>query len=114
MRSGSVEQSAAYQTSTFRTTSEDSGSGAKIGIIVACVVLGLVVLLGVPMYVLWRRNRRLERQLQYEMEDVRNVATVTTTAPASRAEERRVETSQGLLAESSDSLAQRISEYRQL
>lgn len=84
MRSGSVEQSAAYQTSTFRTTSDDHGSGAKIGIIVACIVLALVVLLGVPMYVLWRRNRRLERQLQYEMEDVRNVATVTTTAPASR------------------------------
>eukprot|EP00499_Haloplacidia_sp_CaronLabIsolate_P003203 CAMPEP_0196770370 /NCGR_PEP_ID=MMETSP1104-20130614/1097_1 /TAXON_ID=33652 /ORGANISM="Cafeteria sp., Strain Caron Lab Isolate" /LENGTH=2418 /DNA_ID=CAMNT_0042140481 /DNA_START=96 /DNA_END=7352 /DNA_ORIENTATION=+ len=114
MRDGSVQQSAAYPTSTFHTVS-DTSNATKMGIIIACVVLGLIVLLGVPMYVLWRRNRRLERQLQYEMEDVRNVATVTTSASmAGPEDDRRIETSQGLLAESSDSLAKRISEYRQL
>merc|ERR1712146_684137 len=52
-----------------------SGAGAQtVGIIVGVVVVGCVLLAAIPVVTLYRRTQRLEERLQYEMQDVRNVA----------------------------------------
>ena len=55
--------------------SSSSGTGAQtVGIIVGVVVVTCVVLAAIPVITLYRRTQRLEERLQYEMQDVRNVA----------------------------------------
>lgn len=82
---------------------------APVALIVILSLLGMAVVSAVPIYFCWKRARRVERQLQYEMEDVRNVATVSTTLPTveSQTAERQAQRRQGLLDEGSDSLADR-------
>ena len=55
--------------------SASSGTGTEtVGIIVGVVVVTCLVLAAIPVITLYRRTQRLEERLQYEMQDVRNVA----------------------------------------
>lgn len=66
--------------STQITGTDNSGSGGSstetVGIIVGVVVVVLLVLAAIPVLALYRRTQALEERLQYEMQDVRNVAGV--------------------------------------
>lgn len=98
-----------YSRAYAHTTTSTEDLPAPVALIVILSILGMAVVSAVPIYFCWKRARRVERQLQYEMEDVRNVATVSTTLPTveSQTAERQAQRRQGLLDDGSDSLADR-------
>lgn len=79
--SGASTQKLAYLVTSPFTTGEaatpaSTSSAAILGIVIGVIVLGA---LATGMYMLYRRNRQLEQQLQYEVNDVRGVAPATVS-----------------------------------
>lgn len=56
--------------------SSSSGISSSVGVIIAVVVIVVLVLAAIPVCSLYRKTQALEERLQYEMQDVRNVAGV--------------------------------------
>ena len=69
---------ASFKSAVTRVISDSSSSGGSstetVGIVVGVVVVVCLVLAAIPVITLYRRTQRLEERLQYEMQDVRNVA----------------------------------------
>ena len=71
----------AYRPMEVVTTEESSSSSYKYNAywpIVLGVVTGLFAVALILSLILWRKYKRMERQLDYEMSDVRNVAGITS------------------------------------
>eukprot|EP00743_Colponemidia_sp_Colp-15_P005999 GILK01006447.1.p1 GENE.GILK01006447.1~~GILK01006447.1.p1 ORF type:complete len:1757 (+),score=309.58 GILK01006447.1:95-5365(+) len=75
---GSKQESVAYVPERTFVTGSTGWPAWQIALV---VIVALLVVGAGPAWWLWRRSKRLEKQLQYEMYDVRNMAQVRSGAP---------------------------------